>query len=114
MTFVADCTQCKLSGYTINGAFAENVVAYVSHITPIPKDFPSDTVASILAGVTVYHAIKYSQTSASGWIIRLSVGHLAVQYDTNIFPTNMQFVIFRMPLWCRRWSTKDCREERRG
>ncbi|SJL18543.1 uncharacterized protein ARMOST_22137 [Armillaria ostoyae] len=80
-----DCAQCKFSGYTVNGTFAEYMISDVNHVTPIPEDFPSDAAVSILcAGVTVYHTIKYSQTSAGGWIVLLSarggLGHLAVQY----------------------------------
>ncbi|KAG7439965.1 GroES-like protein [Guyanagaster necrorhizus] len=80
-----NCAQCKLSGYTVDGTFAEYVVSYVNHVTPIPDGFPSDAAASILcAGVTVYRAIKYSQTSAGDWIVLPGagggLGHLAVQY----------------------------------
>ncbi|KAK0475272.1 chaperonin 10-like protein [Armillaria novae-zelandiae] len=80
-----NCAQCKLSGYTVDGTFAEYVVSYVNHVTPIPEGFPSDAAASILcAGVTVYRAIKYSQTSAGDWIVLPGagggLGHLAVQY----------------------------------
>ncbi|KAG7448418.1 uncharacterized protein BT62DRAFT_985772 [Guyanagaster necrorhizus] len=80
-----NCSQAKLSGYTVDGTFAEYVVSYVNHVTPIPEGFPSDAAASILcAGVTVYRAIKYSQTSAGDWIVLPGagggLGHLAVQY----------------------------------
>ncbi|SJL11406.1 related to ADH1-alcohol dehydrogenase I [Armillaria ostoyae] len=80
-----NCAHAKLSGYTVDGTFAEYVVSYVNHVTPIPEGFPSDAAASILcAGVTVYRAIKYSQTSAGDWIVLPGagggLGHLAVQY----------------------------------
>ncbi|KAK0219893.1 chaperonin 10-like protein [Armillaria fumosa] len=80
-----NCALAKLSGYTVDGTFAEYVVSYVNHVTPIPEGFPSDAAASILcAGVTVYRAIKYSQTSAGDWIVLPGagggLGHLAVQY----------------------------------
>ncbi|KAK0203873.1 chaperonin 10-like protein [Desarmillaria ectypa] len=80
-----NCSQAKLSGYTVDGTFAEYVVSYVNHVTPIPEGFPSDAAASILcAGVTVYRAIKYSQTNAGDWIVLPGagggLGHLAVQY----------------------------------
>ncbi|PBK94887.1 GroES-like protein [Armillaria gallica] len=80
-----NCASAKLSGYTVDGTFAEYAVSYVNHVTPIPEGFPSDAAASILcAGVTVYRAIKYSQTSAGDWIVLPGagggLGHLAVQY----------------------------------
>ncbi|KAF5341384.1 hypothetical protein D9758_012266 [Tetrapyrgos nigripes] len=80
-----NCPKAKLSGYTIDGTFQEYVVSYVNHVTPIPEGFASDAAASILcAGVTVYRAIKYSQTQPGDWIVLPGagggLGHLAVQY----------------------------------
>ncbi|THU82034.1 GroES-like protein [Dendrothele bispora CBS 962.96] len=80
-----NCPHAKLSGYTVDGTFQEYVVSYVNHVTPIPEGFPSDAAASILcAGVTVYRAIKYSQTNPGDWIVLPGagggLGHLSVQY----------------------------------
>ncbi|KAJ7056784.1 mannitol-1-phosphate dehydrogenase MPDH1 [Mycena amicta] len=80
-----NCTQAKLSGYTVDGTFQQYVVSYVNHVTPIPDGFDSNAAASILcAGVTVYRAIKYSKTTPGDWIVLPGagggLGHLAVQY----------------------------------
>ncbi|KAJ4485344.1 mannitol-1-phosphate dehydrogenase MPDH1 [Lentinula aciculospora] len=80
-----NCPQSLCSGYTIDGTFQEYVVSYVNYVTPIPEGFPSDAAASILcAGVTVYRAIKNSQTNPGDWIVIPGagggLGHLAVQY----------------------------------
>ncbi|KIK66051.1 hypothetical protein GYMLUDRAFT_158703 [Collybiopsis luxurians FD-317 M1] len=80
-----NCAQAQCSGFTVDGTFQEYVVSYVNHVTPIPEGFPSDEAASILcAGVTVYRAIKYSQTNPGDWMVIPGagggLGHLAVQY----------------------------------
>ncbi|KAG7094309.1 hypothetical protein E1B28_007911 [Marasmius oreades] len=80
-----NCPEAKLSGFTVDGTFQEYVVSYVNHVTPIPDGFPSDAAASILcAGVTVYRAIKYSETQIGDWMVIPGagggLGHLAVQY----------------------------------
>ncbi|KIY45012.1 GroES-like protein [Fistulina hepatica ATCC 64428] len=79
------CEKAELSGYTVDGTFSEYVVSYVNHVTPIPDGFDSFAAASILcAGVTVYRAIKYSQTAPGDWIVLPGagggLGHMAVQY----------------------------------
>jgi len=80
-----NCPDAKLSGFTVDGTFQEYVVSYVNHVTPIPEGYASDAAASILcAGVTVYRAIKYSQTNPGDWIVLPGagggLGHLAIQY----------------------------------
>ncbi|KAJ7352250.1 chaperonin 10-like protein [Mycena albidolilacea] len=80
-----NCLEAKLSGFTVDGTFQQYVVSYVNHVTPIPDGFDSNAAASILcAGVTVYRAIKYSQTSPGDWIVLPGagggLGHLAIQY----------------------------------
>ncbi|KAL0960013.1 hypothetical protein HGRIS_011663 [Hohenbuehelia grisea] len=79
------CVNAKLSGFSVDGTFSQYVVSYVHHVTPIPEGFDSNEAASILcAGVTVYRAIKYSQTQLGDWIVLPGagggLGHLAVQY----------------------------------
>ncbi|KAF5379106.1 hypothetical protein D9615_005953 [Tricholomella constricta] len=80
-----NCDQAKLSGFTVDGTFSQYVVSYVRHVTPIPDGFDSNAAASILcAGLTVYRALKYSQTSPGDWVVLPGagggLGHLAVQY----------------------------------
>ncbi|KAJ7284375.1 chaperonin 10-like protein [Mycena rebaudengoi] len=80
-----NCPEAKLSGFTVDGTFQQYVVSYVNHVTPIPEGFDSRAAASILcAGVTVYRAIKHSQTVPGDWIVLPGagggLGHLAIQY----------------------------------
>ncbi|KAM6503577.1 GroES (chaperonin 10)-like protein [Amanita muscaria] len=80
-----NCVKAKLSGFTVDGTFAEYVVSWVQHVTPIPDNLDSLEAASILcAGVTVYRALKYSQTNASEWVVLPGagggLGHMAIQY----------------------------------
>ena len=77
--------NAKLSGFTVDGTFSQYVVSWVTHVTPIPDQLSSAEAASILcAGITVYRAIKYSNTKIGDWIVLPGagggLGHLAVQY----------------------------------
>ncbi|KAF8955336.1 chaperonin 10-like protein [Flammula alnicola] len=79
------CANVKLSGYTVDGTFSQYLVSFVNSVTPIPDALESNAAASILcAGVTVYRALKYSETSPGDWIVIPGagggLGHLAVQY----------------------------------
>ncbi|KAJ3761196.1 mannitol-1-phosphate dehydrogenase MPDH1 [Lentinula raphanica] len=80
-----NCPHALFSGYNIDGTFQEYVVSYVNYVTPIPEGFPSDAASSVLcAGLTVYRAIKNSQTVPGDWIVIPGagggLGHLGVQY----------------------------------
>lgn len=64
-----------MSGFTVDGTFQQYVVSYVNHVTPIPEGLDSFAGASILcAGVTVYRAIKYSETQLGDWIVLPGAG----------------------------------------
>ncbi|TFK38178.1 mannitol-1-phosphate dehydrogenase [Crucibulum laeve] len=80
-----NCLNVKLSGYTVDGTFSQYVVSYVHSVTPIPENLDSAAAASLLcAGVTVYRALKYSETNPGDWVVLPGagggLGHLAVQY----------------------------------
>jgi propanol-preferring alcohol dehydrogenase len=80
-----NCDNAQLSGFTVDGTFQEYAVSYVRHVTPIPEGLDSEAAASCLcAGVTVYRAIKHSQTTQGDWIVIPGagggLGHLAVQF----------------------------------
>ncbi|EJF57406.1 GroES-like protein [Dichomitus squalens] len=79
------CLNGRYSGFTVDGTFSQYVVSWVTHVTPIPESLQSADAASILcAGVTVYRAIKYSNTHIGDWIVLPGagggLGHLAIQY----------------------------------
>ncbi|KAG1760758.1 chaperonin 10-like protein [Suillus occidentalis] len=80
-----NCPKAKLSGFTVDGTFAQYTVSYVHHVTPIPQNLDSNAAASILcAGLTVYRALKYSRAKIGEWVVLPGagggLGHLAVQY----------------------------------
>ncbi|KAF7322135.1 Mannitol-1-phosphate dehydrogenase [Mycena kentingensis (nom. inval.)] len=80
-----NCPEGKYSGFTVDGTFQQYAVSYVNHVTPIPEGFDSKAAASILcAGLTVFRAIKHSQTTPGDWIVLPGagggLGHLAIQY----------------------------------
>lgn len=82
-----NCSAAKVSGFTVDGTFAEYVVSFVNHVSPIPDNIDDAEAASILcAGVTTYRAIKHSNTHSGDWIVIPGagggLGHLAVQYAT--------------------------------
>jgi len=84
-----NCPNAKLSGFNVDGTFAQYVVSYVHHVTPIPDGIESAAAAPILcAGVTVYRAIKYSDTHIGDWIVLPGagggLGHLAIQYASQM------------------------------
>lgn len=87
--FEQNCVSAQLSGYTVDGTFAQYVVSFVHHVTKIPDGIDSASAASILcAGVTVYRALKNSNTHIGNFIVLPGagggLGHLAVQYAVNM------------------------------
>ncbi|KAI5123358.1 hypothetical protein M0805_001779 [Coniferiporia weirii] len=80
-----NCVNALLSGYTVDGTFSQYVVSFVHHVTPIPDGIDSAGAASVLcAGVTVYKALKNSNTKVGDYVVLQGagggLGHLAVQY----------------------------------
>jgi propanol-preferring alcohol dehydrogenase len=81
----ACCPEGKNHGYSVNGTFAEYAVAYVNYVTPIPDSLESAAAVAILcAGMTVYKALKQSNTIIGDWVAIPGagggLGHLACQY----------------------------------
>lgn len=79
------CPQARNSGLNVDGTFAQYVVSWVQHVTPIPESLDSQAAASVLcAGLTVYRALKYSGARIGNWVVLPGagggLGHLAVQY----------------------------------
>jgi propanol-preferring alcohol dehydrogenase len=78
------CESQKNTGYSVNGGFAEYVVApsaYVGHL-PAGADFAA--MAPILcAGVTTYKGLKETDARPGEWVAISGIGglgHVAVQY----------------------------------
>ncbi|GEP60843.1 alcohol dehydrogenase AdhP [Reyranella soli] len=78
------CMEQQNTGYSVNGGFAEYVLAdpnYVGHL-PAKADFVE--ISPILcAGVTVYKGLKVTDTKPDDWVVISGIGglgHMAVQY----------------------------------
>ncbi|MFS8369336.1 alcohol dehydrogenase AdhP [Acetobacter indonesiensis] len=78
------CSKQEETGYSVNGCFAEYVVADPNYVARLPKDIDPIKVAPVLcAGLTVYKGLKMTDTKAGNWVAISGVGGLgqmAVQY----------------------------------
>ena len=78
------CKEQKNTGYSVNGAFAEYVIADPNFVGRLPEtvDFPE--IAPVLcAGVTVYKGLKETEAKPGEWVVISGcggLGHMAVQY----------------------------------
>ena len=78
------CEKQQNTGYSVNGSFAEYVVADPNYVGHIPDNVSFVDIAPILcAGVTVYKGLKVTDTKPDDWVVISGIGglgHLAVQY----------------------------------
>ncbi|WP_082212731.1 alcohol dehydrogenase AdhP [Dyadobacter psychrophilus] len=78
------CETQQNGGYSVDGGYAEYVVADARYVAHLPAGTDMIEMAPILcAGVTVYKGIKETETKAGEWIAISGVGglgHLAIQY----------------------------------
>jgi propanol-preferring alcohol dehydrogenase len=78
------CPSARYTGYSVNGAFAEYVVAEAAFVGIVPAQIdPLDAAPLTCAGVTTYKAVKVSGARSSDLVAIFGVGglgHLAVQY----------------------------------
>ena len=78
------CEQQQNTGYSVNGSFAEYVVADPDYVGHLPANVRFVDIAPILcAGVTVYKGLKVTDTKPGDWVVISGIGglgHLAVQY----------------------------------
>ncbi len=78
------CTGQQNTGYSVNGGFAEYVLADPNYVGTIPTALAFDASAPILcAGVTVYKGLKETDTKPGDTVAIVGIGglgHLAVQY----------------------------------
>ena len=78
------CASQKNTGYSVNGGFADYVVAdpnYVGHL-PDGLDF-GDAAPVLCAGLTVYKGLKETEVKPGQWVAVTGIGglgHMAVQY----------------------------------
>lgn len=78
------CGKQEDTGYSVNGCFAEYMVADPNYVALLPKGVDPVQVAPVLcAGLTVYKGLKMTDTKAGNWVAISGVGGLgqmAVQY----------------------------------
>ncbi|CAM4498404.1 MAG: Alcohol dehydrogenase [Legionella sp.] len=78
------CESQFNTGYSVNGSFAEYIIANPNFVGHIPDNVDSIEIAPILcAGVTVYKGLKMTDTKPGNWVVISGIGglgHMAVQY----------------------------------
>lgn len=78
------CARQHNTGYSLDGGYAEYMIADAGYATRLPGGLDLVKAAPILcAGVTTYKGIKETDTKAGDWIAISGVGglgHVAVQY----------------------------------
>lgn len=78
------CESQQNGGYSVNGGYAEYVIADARYVAHFPAGINFLEIAPIIcAGVTVYKGLKETDTKPGEWVAISGVGglgHLAVQY----------------------------------
>lgn len=78
------CEGQQNTGYSVNGGFAEYVVADPDYVGHLPSTVSFTELAPVLcAGVTVYKGLKVTDTKPGDWVVISGIGglgHMAVQY----------------------------------
>jgi propanol-preferring alcohol dehydrogenase len=78
------CESQQNTGYSVNGAYAEYVLADPNYVGILPKNIDFAEIAPLLcAGVTVYKGLKVTGARPGQWVAISGIGglgHVAVQY----------------------------------
>jgi propanol-preferring alcohol dehydrogenase len=78
------CEHQHNTGYSVNGGFAEYVIASAAFAAKLPATVDFAAIAPILcAGVTTYKGLKETDARPGEWVVISGVGglgHVAVQY----------------------------------
>jgi propanol-preferring alcohol dehydrogenase len=78
------CADAQFGGYTVNGSFAEYVLADPDYVAHIPKGLGAKEAAPLIcAGITSYKGIKETKARPGEWIAISGIGglgHLGIQY----------------------------------
>ncbi|HAH09299.1 MAG TPA: alcohol dehydrogenase AdhP [Alphaproteobacteria bacterium] len=78
------CHDQQNTGYSVNGGFAEYVLADAGYVGRIPTGLDFGAAAPVLcAGVTVYKGLKETEARPGEWVAVSGIGglgHMAVQY----------------------------------
>jgi propanol-preferring alcohol dehydrogenase len=78
------CESQRNTGYSVNGGFAEYVLADPAYVGHLPAALDFGPAAPVLcAGVTVYKGLKETEVRPGEWVAISGIGglgHMAVQY----------------------------------
>jgi len=78
------CEHQHNTGYSVNGGFAEYVIASAPFAARLPDNVDFASIAPILcAGVTTYKGLKETEARPGEWVVISGVGglgHVAIQY----------------------------------
>lgn len=78
------CPAQHNTGYSVNGTYAQYVLAKADYVGRLPKGANLEEIAPILcAGVTTYKGLKETEARPGQWIAVSGIGglgHLAIQY----------------------------------
>jgi len=78
------CDGQQMTGYTVDGGYAEYVLADPNYVGRLPDKLDFAAAAPLLcAGVTVYKGLKVTDTKPGDWVVISGIGglgHMAVQY----------------------------------
>ncbi|MBH5370765.1 alcohol dehydrogenase AdhP [Bradyrhizobium glycinis] len=78
------CEHQHNTGYSVNGGFAEYVIASAAFAAKLPVTIDFATIAPILcAGVTTYKGLKETEAKPGEWVVISGIGglgHVAIQY----------------------------------
>jgi propanol-preferring alcohol dehydrogenase len=78
------CTEQLNTGYSIDGTFADTVLAYADYVGRVPEGIdPAEAAPLTCAGVTTYKAIKVADIGPTDLVLISGIGglgHLALQY----------------------------------
>ncbi|WP_334175074.1 alcohol dehydrogenase AdhP [Pseudoxanthobacter sp.] len=78
------CEEQLNTGYSVNGGFADYVIADPNYVGHLPANVGFLEIAPVLcAGVTVYKGLKMTDTKPGDWVVISGIGglgHMAVQY----------------------------------
>lgn len=78
------CARQRNTGYSVNGCFAEYVLADAAYLVKIPSSLSFLQAAPILcAGVTAYKGLREVAVRPGQWVVISGVGglgHMAIQY----------------------------------
>jgi propanol-preferring alcohol dehydrogenase len=71
------CPKQQNTGYSVNGGYAEYVVAPAAYVGRLPDTLDWDAAAPILcAGVTTYKGLKETDTKPGDWVVISGIGGL--------------------------------------